>query len=168
MSSSPSDVWIYVSYCPICQCGLRRVRACTGTTENPHLHGYVLCDDCETVWLEPDVKSEHVYPDVESAACPICRQPLYGAQSRWATEQDIIALGWRDQCVVEPARLPNQKEEDLLEPEDIATDLDAPEPPEIHAHELHGHVASPAEELAEVTPQIDGSEDEAAEPKPGC
>jgi len=170
MASSPPDVWIYVNNCPICQCGLRRVRACTGTPENPHLHGFVLCDDCETVWLEPDPKSEPLYPDAETTTgpvCPVCREPLYGPQSRWATEQDVIALGWRDQCVVEPVRLPSQKE-DLLVPEDIATDLDSPEPPELHAHELHGHIATPGEELAEVAPQIDGTEDESSEPKPGC
>jgi hypothetical protein len=167
MNSSANDAWIYVSNCPICQCGLRRVRACAGPAEHPHLHGYVLCDDCETVWREPDVRSEHIFPDVETAACPVCREPLYGSQARWATEAEIVALGWREQCIVEPAhRL--SIDEDLLEPEDFATDLDAPEPPETHDQELVGHNISPAEQLAEVTPQIDGAEDESSEPKPGC
>lgn len=168
MNSSPSDVWIYVSNCPICQCGLRRVRACTGTGDQAPLHGYVLCDDCETVWREPNLRSEQEPSDASQAACPVCHQPLYGPQARWATEEDIVALGWRSQCVVEAVRLPNQEGEDLLEPEDVATDLDFPQPPEIHPHEHQGHVATPAEELAEVTPQIDGAEDESSEPKPGC
>lgn len=59
------------------------------------------------------------------------------------------------------------EDDDLLEPEDIAVDLDAPEPPTVHEYDAVGHEVSPAEQLADVTPHIDGP-DEAAEPRPGC
>lgn len=164
MNVSALDAWINVGNCPVCQCGLRRVRACMGSPEVPHLHGYILCDDCETLWLEPEQSSGQHLTQIESPACPVCRLPLYGPQSRWATEQDLLELGWREQCVIEPVRA--AADDDLLEPEDIATDLDAPQPPVAHEHDPD-HDLSPAEQLADVTPQIDEL-DEASEPRPGC
>lgn len=62
-----------------------------------------MCDDCETLWLQPEVSSAQTFPDAESPCCPVCRAPLYGAQARWATEKDLTDLGWREQCIVEPA-----------------------------------------------------------------
>ena len=73
--------------------------------------------------------------------------------------------GWQDKCVIEPARA--AADEDLLEPEDFATDLDSPEPPEAHDQDSQGHTPTPAERLAEVMPQLD-EPDEANEPRPGC
>ena len=58
------------------------------------------------------------------------------------------------------------REEELVEPDDIATDLDAPEPPTTHEQELR-ESPSPAEQLADVSPQLD-EPDEASEPRPGC
>lgn len=113
----PSD-WIFVGNCPICQCGLRRVRACRGPDEMGPIHGYILCDDCETLWLQPDVSSAHAYPDVEAPACPVCRMPLYGAQARWASEKDLVELGWREQCVVEPAYVAGARV-DQFEPDGV-------------------------------------------------
>lgn len=165
-TTSTTDAWIYVGNCPICQCGLRRVRACTGSHAQPGLHGYILCDDCETLWMEPDVQSKHVYPDSDSPCCPVCQQPLFGTQARWANEQDLWELGWHAHCTIEPIRKPVH-DDDLLDPEDIAIDLDAPEPPPVHHHDGHGDHESPAEQLAEVQPQLD-RQDESAEPKPGC
>ncbi len=160
------DAWIYVGNCPICQCGLRRVRACTGSANNPSLHGYILCDDCETLWLEPDVHSPHQYPDSDVPACPVCQQPLFGPQARWATLQDVQTLGWQAQCIIEPVAS-STSPEDLLDPDDLAIDLDSPEPPPVHHHDNHGNHELPAEQLAEVSSQLDRP-DEAAEPKPGC
>tara|TARA_R110002049_G_scaffold27321_2_gene94333 strand:- start:602448 stop:602747 length:300 start_codon:yes stop_codon:yes gene_type:complete len=57
-------------------------------------HGLIVCDECEAIWLEPDTSTDHVYPSAEDAACPICALPLWGPQSRWATQADIEVLGW--------------------------------------------------------------------------
>jgi hypothetical protein len=54
----------------------------------------IVCDECEAIWLDPDVSSDHVYPDPIQSACPVCSQPLWGDQSRWANQADITALGW--------------------------------------------------------------------------
>lgn len=166
MTTSATDAWIYVGNCPICQCGLRRVRACSGVSHSAKLHGYILCDDCETMWLEPDPQSPHSFPDSESPACPVCGQPMFGPQARWATVEDLVQLGWHDQCIVEPMHLAHGPE-DLLDPDDLAVDLDSPEPLPVHHHDLHGNHLLPKDQLAEVTPQLDRS-DEKAEPKPGC
>ncbi len=166
MTSSSTDAWIYAGNCPICQCGLRRVRVCSGVAGSGQLHGYILCDDCETLWLEPDVHSPHTFPDSEAPACPICQQPLFGPQSRWASMHDLAVLGWEDQCTVEPIASTTGTE-DLLEPDDLVIDLDSPEPLPVHHHDLHGNHELPKDQLAEVTPQLDRT-DESSEPKPGC
>ena len=136
-----------------------------GSLAAPELHGYVLCDDCEKLWLSPEIGTEQrCQPDV-TPTCPLCHAAVYGQHARWASESDVIELGWREQCVVEPMCAAG--DEDLLDPEDFATDLDSPEPPELHDQGSHGHLPSPAEQLADVTPQLD-EPDEDNEPKPGC
>ena len=57
-------------------------------------HGLIVCDECEAIWLEPDTSTDHVYPDAEHAECPVCSQPLWGRQSRWADYADIELLHW--------------------------------------------------------------------------
>ncbi|MCC6508600.1 MAG: hypothetical protein IT423_05810 [Pirellulaceae bacterium] len=167
MMSSIGEAWIYAGNCPVCQCGLRRVRVCQGGDDGQPLHGYVMCDDCETMWMSPDLHSPRSFPDSDAPACPICQQPLFGSQARWARPIDLVELGWEGQCIVEPMQTPATDNHDLLEPDDLAVDLDSPEPLPVHHHDLHGNHESPAEQLAEVAPQLDQA-DEAAEPKPGC
>ena len=58
------------------------------------MHGLIVCDECEAIWLAPDVTTDHQYPDSENAECPICSAPLWGEQSRWANLDEIEALDW--------------------------------------------------------------------------
>ncbi len=101
MTSQTPDAWIYVGNCPICQCGLRRVRVCEGNQASQAVHGYIMCDDCETLWLEPSINSPRSFPDSESPACPVCQAPLFGPHARWANLSDVQLLGWHNQCTIE-------------------------------------------------------------------
>lgn len=85
--------------CPICGGGLCMVRVCAGHGSTPS-HGLIVCDECEAIWMQPDMNSPHVYPDAESAACPICRGDLY-RDTRFANESDLHDLGWAD--AIDPA-----------------------------------------------------------------
>ncbi|TWU49601.1 hypothetical protein [Rubripirellula reticaptiva] len=109
-----------IDFCPVCGGGLCGIRICgvananakgqvsdqagdhasdsdarfivTGSTEP---HGLIVCDECEAIWLAPDITTPHQYPAVEDAQCPICHDPLWGPQSRWANADDIDTLGWQ-------------------------------------------------------------------------
>ena len=105
-----------IDYCPICGGGLCGIRICglshseqrdatherrdaathdaasANVPDEPH--GLIVCDECEAIWLEPDTSTDHVYPSAECSACPVCLEPLWGAQSRWATRADVQRLGW--------------------------------------------------------------------------
>ena len=92
-----------IDYCPICGGGLCGIRICglvpaedraLGQPDNVDAHGLIVCDECEAIWLEPDVTTDHQYPDSEEAACPVCSAALWGEQSRWASEADIVSLDW--------------------------------------------------------------------------
>ncbi|QDT12061.1 hypothetical protein [Planctomycetes bacterium K23_9] len=92
-----------IDFCPICGGGLCGVRICGIQPQSENVavqnqydtaHGLIVCDECEAIWLEPDVSTDHVYPDCENAACPICNASLWGENSRWANADDIEALGW--------------------------------------------------------------------------
>ncbi|WP_417731734.1 hypothetical protein [Rosistilla oblonga] len=83
-----------IDYCPRCGAGLLGIRICGLGTDEPH--GLVVCDECESIWLEPDVTTPHQYPDASDARCPKCTDPLWGPQSRWATREDLVQLGWQD------------------------------------------------------------------------
>ncbi|TWT79585.1 hypothetical protein CA13_09890 [Planctomycetes bacterium CA13] len=94
-----------IDFCPICGGGLCGVRICglnandetnelVGHYELVKPHGLIVCDECEAIWLEPDTSTPHQYPDACDARCPICSEPLWGKQSRWADLRDIAELGW--------------------------------------------------------------------------
>lgn len=94
-----------IDLCPICGGGLCGIRICGVQTrdkgapiaqEYETAHGLIVCDECEAIWLEPDVTTDHQYPDSEDAACPICATHLWGEGSRWADSADITALGWAE------------------------------------------------------------------------
>ncbi len=64
---------------------------------SPHIrlaHGLVVCDECEAIWLIPDMESKHRYPNPEDARCPICEETLWGPCSHWASTSEIERLGW--------------------------------------------------------------------------
>lgn len=91
-----------IDFCPICGGGLCGVRVC-GLNADDHdaansqpPHGLVVCDECEAIWLEPDITSDHQYPTLGDARCPICCEPLWGSNSRWADLADVDAIGWRN------------------------------------------------------------------------
>ncbi|MDG2222524.1 MAG: hypothetical protein P8L85_14190 [Rubripirellula sp.] len=81
-----------IGFCPVCGGGLCGVRLCG--EESPH--GLIVCDECEAIWLEPDLSAPHQYPSAQDAKCPICDLPLWGESSRWAGEADLKLLGWED------------------------------------------------------------------------
>lgn len=92
-----------IDFCPICGGGLCGIRI-VGDTENANQqppHALIVCDECEAIWIEPDVSTVHQYPvhqfpDLENAVSPVGDQPLWGDGSRWATMEDIEAVGWTD------------------------------------------------------------------------
>ena len=57
------------------------------------VHGLILCDECEAIWLEPDLSSKHLYVDPIESKCPVCNEDLWGPHSRWANESDLETLG---------------------------------------------------------------------------
>lgn len=91
----PSGPLHSITTCPVCDGGLCGIRICTGddpTTAMPE-KGFVMCDECEAVWLEPDIATKHIYVDSVAPKCPICRGGLWGC-SRWAERSDLETLGW--------------------------------------------------------------------------
>ena len=103
-----------IASCPICGGGLCGIRVCTTDPGSPdeageetsqdaggRLHGFVICDECEAIWMEPDVTTAHRYPSAIDPKCPITGQDLWGPQGRWADWEDLQALGW--EAAIDPA-----------------------------------------------------------------
>lgn len=68
----------------------------TSSSDKPS-YGLILCDECEAIWLQPDVHGVHLYADSESPRSPVTGEPLYDVHSsRWANAADVAALGWTD------------------------------------------------------------------------
>ncbi|HBE71329.1 MAG TPA: hypothetical protein DDW52_24550 [Planctomycetaceae bacterium] len=92
--------WVYAGSCKICGDGLRRVRR--SVDEAGKAHYFLLCDECEAIWLSPDQRGEQQYADVESPICPITGRPLYGEHAGWAGAEEIKDLPWSDAILVTP------------------------------------------------------------------
>ncbi len=61
---------------------------------NDAAHGLIVCDECDAIWLTPDLETPHQYPDAEDPRCPICSERMWGQTSRWANWMDVDSLGW--------------------------------------------------------------------------
>lgn len=93
-----------VATCPICGGGLCGIRVCgldsgedqKGRVGYQEIHGMVVCDECDAIWLEPDVTTVHQYPSFVDPRCPLCDEPLWGPQSRWAELSDVQKLEWEN------------------------------------------------------------------------
>jgi len=95
-----------IGFCPICGGGLCGVRICgvdpisadarftTPANHKSDAHGFVICDECDAIWLAPDLDTSHQYPDIEQTRCPICSEQLWGERCRWADWREIESLGW--------------------------------------------------------------------------
>lgn len=89
-----------IGFCPICGGGLCGIRVCgfpvgnEGESESAPLHGFIVCDECEAIWLQPDLATAHQYPDAVDPQCPICYEPLWGDRGRWANLDEVALLGW--------------------------------------------------------------------------
>lgn len=84
--------WIHAGSCKICGDGMRRVRR--SRDEAGKAHYFLLCDECEAIWLTPDQRGEQQYADVENPKCPITGLPLYGEHAGWATADEVKELAW--------------------------------------------------------------------------
>ncbi len=87
-----------VGFCPVCETGLGIVRVHAPGPDR--LQGLVVCDECEAIWQQPDLSTEHLYPDAESPRVPGSGSPLYGPATRVATLADLRQLGWQDKIDV--------------------------------------------------------------------
>lgn len=84
----------HVATCPICEDGLCGVRVYLDDESNV-THGLIVCDECEAIWLQPNVSGVHVYANSQSPLSPVSGQGLYDQSlSRWANRDDVAALGW--------------------------------------------------------------------------
>ncbi len=99
MNHPETSPWIYAGNCPVCECGLRRVRV-TRTPEG-RLQGFVMCDECEATWLTPDITSPYRFPDPDDPRSPVADVSLYGPQSHWATLDEVRDLQWLDQVTID-------------------------------------------------------------------
>lgn len=83
-----------IGCCPICGGGLCGIRVFDDPSDTGSLHGLIICDECDAIWLEPNLSSQHQYPDAERPCSPITGQPIWGERSRWASSDEVEALGW--------------------------------------------------------------------------
>jgi hypothetical protein len=93
------DPWTYVGSCPRCGSGLARIRLCGVATRQ--MHGLVVCDECEAIWLNPDLEKPPIYSRSEVAQSPRTGESIWDPPNRWATLEDIGLLGWFDRIVIE-------------------------------------------------------------------
>jgi hypothetical protein len=85
-------MFFFAVECPVCGAGTRGFRLCSDKKTI-----VVMCDECDSVWLDPShvTASKVIHPDsatglISSLKCGI------GMGSRWATREEIERAGWGD------------------------------------------------------------------------
>lgn len=125
-SKRPTVPWIHIGECPVCGNGLCRVRC--GARADGSVGLYAMCDECEAIWLKPDILGPYQFPDTEDPVCPVSGEAIYGPGSRWATTEDVRETDWESEVVIDlPGDLPDQSgSESFVTSEDQASALDVP------------------------------------------
>ena len=82
----------YVEHCPICEQGLVRIRATID--DAGQMYGCVVCDECESTWTDPTMKTRFIQTNPEKPVCPASGIALWGESSHWADKAEMSLLGW--------------------------------------------------------------------------
>lgn len=155
MSDVPSPPWIHIGECPVCVNGLCRIRECEDERGDKHL--YAVCDECESIWLEPAIDAKRRYAATQEPTCPICNRAMYGPQSHWARSEDLRSFPeWQNAAIFDmPSNSLDGTVDDLLAVDDKADDLDAI------------HLGFNEDTQCHDAGEVDNSYGQ-DEPKPGC
>jgi hypothetical protein len=76
--------------CPVCGTISLSIRVCGGEDEEI----IVLCEECDAIWLEPDLSGEPYFPEEHNMLCPSGKGTIASPESYWANEAQIKAKGW--------------------------------------------------------------------------
>jgi hypothetical protein len=80
----------YVGTCKACGMPVLGIRRCSG----PDYHFCVMCDECESIWLKPDLEESLYILDSSKISCPYGPESLTKPEARWATREEIESIGW--------------------------------------------------------------------------
>jgi hypothetical protein len=122
----PPAPWIHIGECPLCGNGLCRLRY--GVDPQGVKRLYAMCDECEAIWLKPDLLSKYQFPDAEDPLCPISGEALYGPKSGWARPEDLQGTDWESEVIIDlPVDVIDDSEpETFVTQQDQASVLDVP------------------------------------------
>lgn len=79
----------YVGTCPFCEQGNLGVRVCSQAE-----HAVILCDECEAIWLDPELVGKPVFHKEPELPCPYCQGNLMNSPACWASMGEIFKRGW--------------------------------------------------------------------------
>ena len=92
-------MYLLGSQCPVCGVVALGIRVCVGTDESL----IVLCDECDAVWIHPELNDEPYFPESHDYLCLNSDRTLKSPKSYWATEEQIKAIGWWEYIVYHEA-----------------------------------------------------------------
>ena len=79
-----------VGECPSCGTGPLGMRVCGNCRVL-----CVLCEECDALWLKPDVSEPPVFPSQPELPCPQCDHSLLADSAHWACFAEIEVVGWQ-------------------------------------------------------------------------
>ncbi|WP_298869096.1 hypothetical protein [uncultured Gimesia sp.] len=79
----------YIGTCPFCEQGNLGVRICSKIE-----HTVILCDECDALWLSPEITEKPVFLEEPNLPCPNCLGNLTDAPARWSSLGEIFMRGW--------------------------------------------------------------------------
>jgi len=79
----------YVGTCPFCEQGSLGIRICSKAGD-----AVILCDECDALWLSPELKGKPAFLEEPDLPCPYCPGNLTESPACWASMGEIIERGW--------------------------------------------------------------------------
>lgn len=79
----------YVGTCPFCEQGRLGVRICNKAGD-----AVILCDECDAMWLSPEINAPPAFPEQPNLPCPCCPGNLTDDPAHWASFGEIYQKGW--------------------------------------------------------------------------
>ncbi len=87
---------LQVGSCSVCGVGSVGVRVSASGREV-----VALCDACDAVWTDPDMRQGPLFPEEPELPCPQDGSFLREFPAHWASREEAARLGWSDAVIGE-------------------------------------------------------------------
>ncbi|WP_442481626.1 hypothetical protein [Aeoliella sp. SH292] len=93
-SDTPLPATYYIGFCRQCGTGPLGLRTC-GDCGNV----LVVCDECDSAWVDGEVDQLPATTGVTTLPCPHCQSDVFEEPGHWSTPEELLYCQWLNDSI---------------------------------------------------------------------